>query len=52
MAPYIVSVDVTRAFDHIDIAALLALVEPLLRHEEYLVLKYTEVRGKSGDRHL
>lgn len=40
--PYLVSVDVTRAFDNVDIPLLLGLVQPLLRHEEYLVLKYTE----------
>jgi hypothetical protein len=43
-----VSVDITRAFDHVDIPLLLSLVEPLLRHEQYLVLKYSEVRDR-GD---
>jgi telomerase reverse transcriptase len=41
--PYIVSVDVSRAFDHVDIPTLLALVEPLLRCDHYLVLRYQEV---------
>lgn len=41
-----VSVDVSRAFDHVGIPLLLSLVEPLLRHEQYLVLKYCEVRGQ------
>ena len=41
--PPAVSVDITRAFDHVDIPLLLSLVEPLLRHEQYLVLKYSEV---------
>jgi hypothetical protein len=36
-------VDVSRAFDSVDIQLLLSLVEPLLRHEQYLVLKYWEV---------
>lgn len=38
-----VSVDVTRAFDHVSIPLLLSLVEPLLGHEQYTVLKYSEV---------
>ena len=37
------SVDVTRAFDSVSIPLLLSLVEPLLRHDSYLVLKYSEV---------
>jgi len=39
-----VSVDVTRAFDNVDIPLLLSIVEPLLRNESYIVLKYQEVR--------
>lgn len=39
-----VSVDVTRAFDHVDIPLLLSLAEPLLQQEQYLVLKYSEVQ--------
>lgn len=38
-----VSVDVTRAFDNVDIPLLLSLVEPLLRNDAYIVLKYQEV---------
>lgn len=41
--PYIVSVDVSRAFDNVDADLLLGIVEPLLRSPEYLILKYTEV---------
>lgn len=41
--PPAVSVDVTRAFDCVDIPLLLSLVEPLLQHEAYIVLKYQEV---------
>lgn len=41
--PYIVSVDVSRAFDNVDVDLLLGIVEPLLRSPEYLILKYTEV---------
>jgi telomerase reverse transcriptase len=46
--PHIVSLDVTRAFDHVDIRTLLSLVEPLLQSEHYLVLKYTEVVPSLG----
>ena len=41
--PYIVSVDVSRAFDNVDADLLLGIVEPLLRSPEYLIIKYTEV---------
>ena len=41
--PYIVSVDVSRAFDNVDAALLLGIVEPLMRSPEYLIIKYTEV---------
>lgn len=37
------AVDVTRAFDNVDIPLLLSLVEPLLRNDAYIVLKYQEV---------
>jgi hypothetical protein len=40
---YVVSVDVSRAFDHVDLPTLLRLVEPLLTHDRYLVYKYAEV---------
>lgn len=40
---YVVSVDVSRAFDNVDADLLLGIVEPLLRSPEYLILKYTEV---------
>lgn len=41
--PYIVSVDVSRAFDNVDADLLLGIVEPLLRSPEYLIIQYTEV---------
>ncbi len=41
-----VSVDITRAFDHVSVPLLLSLVEPLLQHEQYAVLKYSEVGGR------
>ena len=43
MVPYIVSVDVSRAFDNVDAEVLLGIIEPLLRCPEYLIIKYTEV---------
>jgi telomerase reverse transcriptase len=46
--PHLVSADVTRAFDHVDIPSLLALAEPLLRSEQYLVLRYHEVAPSAG----
>ena len=42
-APYIVSVDVSRAFDNIDAGMLSGIIEPLLRSPEYLIIKYSEV---------
>ena len=41
--PYIVSVDVSRAFDNVDANLLLSIAEPLMRSPEYLIIKYTEV---------
>lgn len=41
--PYIVSVDVSRAFDNVDAELLLGIVVPLMRSPEYLIIKYTEV---------
>ncbi len=43
MQPYIVSVDITRAFDNIDVSKLMQLVEPLFQCERYLLVKYQEV---------
>lgn len=45
--PYIVSVDVSRAFDNIDADMLLEIVEPLLRSPEYLIIKYSEVGAET-----
>jgi len=47
-APYIVSVDVSRAFDNIDASMLLGIIEPLLHSPEYLVIKYSEVSSVSA----
>ena len=41
--PYIVSIDVSRAFDNIDAEKLLRVVEPLFKSQEYLIVKYAEV---------
>lgn len=41
--PYIVSVDVSRAFDNVDADVLLGIAEPLMRSPEYLIIKYSEV---------
>ena len=47
-APYLVSFDVSRAFDCVDVTRLLDLVEPLLGQRDYLLVKYVEVRGSGG----
>ena len=46
-APFIVSFDVSRAFDCVNVSRLLDLVEPLLRQREYLLVKYVEVRSRA-----
>jgi telomerase reverse transcriptase len=45
---YFVGVDVTRAFDHVDIPLLLQIVEPLFKEECYTILKYTELNTRLG----
>ena len=42
--PYIVSADISRAFDAVDAGVVLDLIAPLLQSPEYLVLRYVEVR--------
>jgi telomerase reverse transcriptase len=49
LMPYIVSVDVSRAFDHVDVTTLLDLVTQLLLSEKYLVVKYSEIVPVMGD---
>lgn len=49
LVPYIVSIDVSRAFDHVDVNTLLDIVAPLLQSDQYLVLKYTEIITRLGD---
>ena len=46
--PYIVSVDITRAFDNINVSKLMQLVEPLFQCERYLLVKYQEVSLHHG----
>lgn len=46
--PYVVCVDVSRAFDNIDVATLMGVVSNLLTSEEYTILKYTEVLTVMG----
>jgi hypothetical protein len=43
--PYIVSADVSRAFDHVNADKLIDIVEPMLRSQEYLIIKHVEVRN-------
>ena len=43
MQPYIVSVDIRRAFDNINVSKLMQMVEPLFQCERYLLVKYQEV---------
>ncbi|KAK9817956.1 hypothetical protein WJX72_004857 [[Myrmecia] bisecta] len=40
---YIVSVDVAKAFDNVNVEKLLSIVELLLQRPDYLVVKYAEV---------
>ena len=40
---YIVSADVSRAFDCVDVERLLRVTEPLLSSPEYLLVKHVEV---------
>lgn len=48
LQPYVVSVDVSRAFDSVNIPRLLQLVEPLFRRPEYLMVRYSEVTPALG----
>lgn len=41
--PYIVSADVSRAFDHVSVEKLIDIVDPLLHSQEYLIIKHVEV---------
>ncbi len=41
--PYLVSADVSRAFDHVNADKLIDIVEPMLRSQEYLIIKHVEV---------
>lgn len=43
LTPCILTADVSRAFDAIDVTRLLPMAMPLLRQPEYLMVKYAEV---------
>ena len=43
MCPLMVSVDISRAFDHVDVNLLLDLVSKVFTSEEYLIVKYSEI---------
>ncbi|GAX76318.1 hypothetical protein CEUSTIGMA_g3764.t1 [Chlamydomonas eustigma] len=45
---YIVSVDISRAFDSIDIQRLLSIVEPAIKSPSYSMIKYCEVTPALG----
>ncbi|BDA46320.1 probable telomerase reverse transcriptase [Coccomyxa sp. Obi] len=46
--PYLVSADVSRAFDNVDADKLINIVEPMLRSQEYLIVKHMEVMPANG----
>jgi len=41
--PHMVCVDVSRAFDNVDVATLMGIISSLLVSEEYTIVKYTEI---------
>lgn len=41
--PYLVTVDIKRAFDAVDIKKLVALAQPILQSSQYLMVKFSEV---------
>ena len=43
LEPFLVTVDVSKAFDGININRLLQIARPVLRNLEYLMVKYAEV---------
>lgn len=44
--PYIVTVDVSRAFDAVCVDRLLKIASPVLQSSQYLMVKYAEVRPR------
>jgi len=47
--PYAVCVDVSRAFDNIDVDILLSIVSNLLECDEYTIVKYSEILTTMGE---
>ena len=41
--PYLVTVDIKRAFDAVDIDKMVALAQPILQSSQYLMVKFSEV---------
>ena len=46
--PHMVCVDVSRAFDNVDVATLMGIISSLLVSEEYTIVKYTEIVTTMG----
>lgn len=46
--PNIVSFDITRAFDNIDIPLLMTAITPMFLESKYVILKYTQVKQVLG----
>ena len=40
---YLISADVSQAYDSIDVSKLMSIVEPLLKSPHYLIMKHVEV---------
>ena len=49
LEPFLVTVDVSKAFDGININRLLLIARPVLRNLEYLMVKYAEVSLKTAN---
>ena len=41
--PHAVCVDVSRAFDNVDVGTLLSMISSLITSEEYIIFKFTEI---------
>ena len=50
--PYLVSADVSRAFDNVDADRIIGIVEPMLCSQQYLIIKHMEVKHASLAAHL
>lgn len=46
--PYIVTADVTRAFDSIDITRLTSLIQPVVAQPEYHVVRWVRMSRAEG----